>query len=238
MTMDSVSNLCEVVVSGTYDATATAITLLPTDPNLGRIPTPPFDLLWFDTTHYPNPANDPKAEFVRVTAKPTSNTLTVTRGQQGTAGSTKDTAGATYVMVRAFTALDAERAAASRMAIDDFYQDNVAASQTDVQLSRLANPSYAPGCFIPVRAGSIVGLAVRSSENRTAGTLTVEVEVEGVKTGFTATLDAVDTFFAAETQDPDVDTFLAGKLIYVRITTSADWAPTTADIRVTVEVED
>jgi len=41
-------------------------------------------VVWDDTTH-PNPANDPDAEIMRVTAV-ASNTLTVTRGQEGTSG--------------------------------------------------------------------------------------------------------------------------------------------------------
>jgi hypothetical protein len=115
-----------------------------------------------------------------------------------------------------------------------FFQDNVAASQTAVILSDGVS-GRGP---ISVRPGSILAIGVRSSEARTAGTLTVEVYKNGAATGLTAVLDATNTTVKVTTQARDTDTFIAGDQIAARVTTDASWAPTTADIDVTVEIEE
>lgn len=114
-----------------------------------------------------------------------------------------------------------------------YFQDNVAASQTNVALS---NGMSTRGYAAP-RAGSVLAIVVKSNEARTAGTLTVEVTVNGAGIGLTAVLDGTNTTFKATTQDKDTDAFVAGDDIGVIITTDGSWAPTTADINVTIEVE-
>ena len=61
-----------------------------------------FNLIWWDSTNYPDPSDDPKVEVIRVTAKST-DTLTVTRNQEGSGASTKNTSGATYKMILSAT---------------------------------------------------------------------------------------------------------------------------------------
>jgi len=114
-----------------------------------------------------------------------------------------------------------------------FFQDNVAASQSAVSLS---DGMSTRGYSVP-RAGSVLGVVVTSNEARTAGTLTITVFIGGTNTGFTAVLDGTNTTTKATLQAKDLDTFVAGDLIRTVITTDASWAPTTADINVTVEVE-
>ncbi len=115
----------------------------------------------------------------------------------------------------------------------EFLQENVAANQTNVQLSR-------PGTIIPTKminyAGSITSIGVYSSEVRTAGTLTVEVYnyTTSTASGLTAVLDGTNTAKKVTTQAAHLDTFAATERIGVRITTSSDWAPITADIEVEV----
>lgn len=98
--LDPVVNFGKVTVSIGYDDTATAITLtaghgalLPDPSSLGD-----YNLVWWDSSAYPDPADDPKKEIVRVTAN-AADVLTVTRAQEGTAGQTKNTGGSVYKMI-------------------------------------------------------------------------------------------------------------------------------------------
>jgi hypothetical protein len=124
-----------------------------------------------------------------------------------------------------------------RQTIDGWYHNDVAASLSAVRIARLESTVALSQLWLPVRAGSITGVVVRSNAACTAGTLTVEVEKNGAATGLTAVLDTVNTIVKSTTQAKDLDVFAPGDTVSVRITTSADWAPTTADIRVAIEVE-
>ena len=115
-------------------------------------------------------------------------------------------------------------------------QDNVAAGQSVVAL--FLTGSVTRTGRVAVRAGSILGVVVRSNEAQTAGTLTVEVTKNGVGVGLTAVLDGINTTVKASTQAKGVDTFVAGDSIGVIITTDGAWAPTTADITVEVLIEE
>lgn len=104
MALDPVKNFAEVEVSTGYDAAATSIVLSSGEGT--KLPDPSsdgeFNLVWFNYTDYPNPADDPNVEIVRVTAKAT-DTLTVTRAQESTSATTKNTADKTYYMVLSIT---------------------------------------------------------------------------------------------------------------------------------------
>lgn len=63
----------------------------------------PFNLIWYNSTDYPNPANDPNVEIVRVTNVST-DTLTISRAQEGTSASNKNTAAKTYSLLLGITA--------------------------------------------------------------------------------------------------------------------------------------
>lgn len=137
------------------------------------------------------------------------------------------------------TAADLDAAGGYRMTHDVWFQDNVAASQSGVALARAGDSQWAAmdGKWIAGRAGSVTGVYVKSNAARAAGTLTVEVTKNGVGIGLTAILDGTNTTFKATTQAKDSDAFAAGDEIGVIITTDGAWSPTTADIRVGVEVE-
>jgi len=102
--LDPVKNFAKMVVSTTYDAAATSIVLAAGDG--AKLPAPStdgaFNLVWYNFTDYPDPSDDPNVEIVRVTAR-TTDTLTVTRAQEGTTASTKSEAGKTYKMILALT---------------------------------------------------------------------------------------------------------------------------------------
>jgi hypothetical protein len=102
--LDPVTNFGLVEVSTGYDASATSIVLASGEG--AKLPDPAtdgaFNLVYWNTTDYQNPTDDPNREIVRVTARST-DTLTVTRGQEGITATTKNTSGKTYNMSNAFT---------------------------------------------------------------------------------------------------------------------------------------
>jgi len=101
MSLDSVANFAQVQASTGYNAAATSIVLQ--SGQGAKLPATPFNLIWWNSTDYPNPANDPNVEIVRVTNIST-DTLTITRAQESTSASTKNTAGKTYSLVLGITA--------------------------------------------------------------------------------------------------------------------------------------
>lgn len=104
MSLDQVANFKKVTVSTGYDAAATSIVL--SSGQGAGLPTPAsgaYNLVWWNSTDYTDPTDDPNVEIVRVTAKST-DTLTITRAQESTSASTKNTAGKTYKMILGLTA--------------------------------------------------------------------------------------------------------------------------------------
>lgn len=103
--LDSVTNFAKCEVSTGYDASATSIAL--SSGEGAKLPQPstdgPFNLTWYNVTDYPDPSDDPNVEIVRCTARST-DTLTVTRAQEGTSASTKNTSSKTYNMTLGPTA--------------------------------------------------------------------------------------------------------------------------------------
>jgi len=104
---DPTKNFGKVTVSTTYGSGDTSIVL--SSGNGAKLPDPAVDgaynLVWWNSTDYDDPADDPNVEIVRVTVRST-DTLTVTRAQEGTSASAKNTSGKTYKMLRAFTKKD------------------------------------------------------------------------------------------------------------------------------------
>ena len=102
---DARKNFAKVGVSTGYSAVATSVVLETGDG--AKLPQPSTDgeynVVWWDSTTYPDPADDPNVEIVRVTAR-SSDTLTVTRGQESTSAAAHNTAGRTYKMVLGPTA--------------------------------------------------------------------------------------------------------------------------------------
>lgn len=100
---DPVLNFAKASVSTTYNASATSIVL--SSGEGAKFPAPAtdgaFNLVWWNSADYADPADDPNVEIVRCTARST-DTLTVTRAQEGTSGSLKSV-GASYKMILAFT---------------------------------------------------------------------------------------------------------------------------------------
>lgn len=100
MPLDPVKNFAIVTVSTGYDADDTSVVL--TAGHGAKLPAPAtdgaFNLVWWNSTDYSNPSDDPNVEIVRCTARSTE-TLTVTRAQESTTGATHNTGGKTYKMI-------------------------------------------------------------------------------------------------------------------------------------------
>lgn len=99
--LDNFKNFAVADVSIGYNASATSIVL--STGGAARMPTPPFNAIWWNASTYSDPSDDPNREVVRVTAI-ASETLTVTRAQESTSATTKNTAGKRYKMMATLTA--------------------------------------------------------------------------------------------------------------------------------------
>lgn len=114
---------------------------------------------------------------------------------------------------------------------EQWAQENVAASQTNVALSAQVSTSF--DTVKAVRAGSLVGFATRLTEPITAGTLTVELTINGAGTGFLLAHTAgSNPSGGVAAQAVGVDAYVAGDLIGVRITTDAGFLPITTELEV------
>ena len=100
--VDQVKNFVVGTVSTGYDESATTI-VLDSGHNLPNPSGDNYNVVWYDSTNFSNPALDPKVEIDRVTVLST-NTITITRAQESTSATTKNTSGATYKMILAPTA--------------------------------------------------------------------------------------------------------------------------------------
>jgi hypothetical protein len=100
--VDAVKNFAKAIVSDeNYDASATEIDVIAGHGD--RLPAAPFNAVWWNATDYPDPSDDPGVEIIRVTAKST-DTLTITRAQEGRAAEDHNVAGKTYNLIAGMTA--------------------------------------------------------------------------------------------------------------------------------------
>lgn len=106
-----------------------------------------------------------------------------------------------------------------------FYDVDLADAQSAAQLTRSVGVLGVPMAY----PGSVVAIMVNSTEARTAGTATFEVFKNGTGIGLTAVLDGTNTTKKVTTQAFGTDTFVAGDVLDIRVTTSS-WTPTTADV--------
>lgn len=99
--MDIAKNFAKATVDGGYEDSATSIDVLAGEGD--RFAVAPFNVVWWNATDFPDPADDPTREIVRVTSL-TDDTLTITRAQEGTAASDHNLPGKTYKLIAGITA--------------------------------------------------------------------------------------------------------------------------------------
>lgn len=121
------------------------------------------------------------------------------------------------------------------LVVDGWYQENVAASQTNVNLGR-GGGTITQRFYLP-KAANLRAVGVFSNEARTAGTLTVGIWWDGAGPNSTVALDATNTTSNRTLIDRKTTAIGAGSWLEMRVTTDASWAPTTADIIAWVELE-
>lgn len=101
---DPIKNFAKVTLLVGIDADDVTITL--TTGHGSKLPNPAtegaFNLVIWNSTDYPDSADDPSVEILRCTGR-SGDILTATRAQEGTSAATHDTAGKTYNMILAFT---------------------------------------------------------------------------------------------------------------------------------------
>lgn len=96
-----VTNFPKGTVSIGYTNSATSIVL--STGHGSRFPsTFPFPVTWWNASDYSDPSDDPDREIVTVTNR-AGDTLTVTRGAEGTSASAKNIGGKTYKMIEGIT---------------------------------------------------------------------------------------------------------------------------------------
>jgi hypothetical protein len=123
----------------------------------------------------------------------------------------------------------------------NFFDVNVSASQNAAVWGLDPSADVGGANFTEMTmplAGSVIGIIVRSNAACTSGTLIADATINGTATGLQAGLNSVDDTQTSYTlQAIDADAFTAGQRIGVKVTTSANWLPTTADVMVSVLVE-
>jgi hypothetical protein len=100
MALDGAANFVKLILSTGYDQNATTIVV---SSGGSSLPVQACNATWFNSTDYPNPEDDPNVEIVRITAI-SGNTLTITRGQEGTVASPKNISGKVYKLMLGITA--------------------------------------------------------------------------------------------------------------------------------------
>ncbi len=99
--LDNAKNFAKTTVSIGYNAAATSIVLQTGDG--AKLPTVAFNAVWYNSTDYPDPSDDPYVEIVRVTVIAT-DTLTITRAQESTTATAKNISGKVYKLIAGITA--------------------------------------------------------------------------------------------------------------------------------------
>ena len=120
-----------------------------------------------------------------------------------------------------------------------WFQQDVAASQTNVDLSAQTSQLY--DTFVAHRAGSIIGLSSRltaSITDATSDSLLVTVTVNGTPgTLEVSHASGGNPDGGQVTQATGVDTFVAGDELGIEITTLGTFAPVTIDLEAYLEID-
>lgn len=102
VTLDSRKNFAIANVNNVYDESATEIELTTGAGSKFPDATTPYNLVWWNSSDYTSPSDDPNAEIVRVTGR-TDDTLTITRAQESTSATTKNTTSKIYKVMLGLT---------------------------------------------------------------------------------------------------------------------------------------
>lgn len=122
---------------------------------------------------------------------------------------------------------------------EKWHQENISAGQANVDLSALMSISF--DTIKMIRAGSIIGMSTRFSETLTDATpdsAIITVTVGGAPGAlFLSHSSLVNPDGGEVVQAALIDTFVAGDLIGIEITTLQSFTPTTTDVEAWLELE-
>lgn len=174
MALDNFKNFAKVTVSIGYDASAVSIVL--TTGHGAKLPTVPFNAVWWNSTDYSDPSDDPNVEIVRVTARST-DTLTITRAQESTSASTKNTGGKTYTIIAGLTAKTFNTDVIETITTNGFWMlpyFQVASSSSSASAVAIGNTVYVARVYIPVKL-TVNHILFQQSNNAAAGNASVGI---------------------------------------------------------------
>lgn len=123
--------------------------------------------------------------------------------------------------------------AKGQVIVHKFFQANVAASQTDVQIKESTN--QVDGLSLPF-GGEILAITADLSAAATAGTLAIGATINGTEDADTTISISTETAKTAKVARGKAK-FVAGDKLGVEITSSGTWDGTTADLVVCVYVQ-
>jgi hypothetical protein len=126
-----------------------------------------------------------------------------------------------------------------QLAVFTYGQDTLAASQTDVNISRaIGESAQTVATFVAPFKGCVVAMGATFSATGTAGEITIGVTNNGTENAATTqTLAAAVSMSEAYAAfGREVMPFVAGDNIGVQISTNGAWNATTADLSVDVYV--
>jgi hypothetical protein len=172
---DSIKNFVKVTLNTGYDNAATTVVLIGGDG--AKLPDPAtanFNLVWWNSTDYANPADDPAVEIIRVTGRST-DTLTIVRPVVGnlyngeTSSNTAqnhNTGGKTYKMILAPTYkifADIDTAIAGKAPTNPLATDSLWDAKGDLAVGTGANTAQkltvgTDGQILESRAAEATGL--------------------------------------------------------------------------------
>lgn len=113
--------------------------------------------------------------------------------------------------------------------IGPWAQDNVPTDASDLPIGLAGDPSRFSRLMMD--DGDVIGINVWSSDPCEGGSLTAKVTRDGVPSSFQVTLGDGEQM-VTNRQAHELTVFSAGERLGVAISTSSDWAPTSADITV------
>lgn len=104
MSLDPVKNFAKTTLASGITAGATSMTFI--SGGAAKFPDPDtdgaFNVVLWNSTDYPDPADDPEHEIVRVTSS-SGEDMTITRAQESTSAAAHNTGGKTYSVILAVT---------------------------------------------------------------------------------------------------------------------------------------
>ena len=119
-------------------------------------------------------------------------------------------------------------------ALPPFFDTDVAASQTDVQLVMVGAGNVAA---LAPRAGWLINMTIKLSAAASAGSLTVGLTINGVEVAATTQTITTETEKSVDFNlSGDAIRFVALDDLGVEITTDGSWDATTADLDVILRV--